>query len=228
MFTVSLSTASKRAVTVYVQSTNATTSPATAKVDSVPLGNTLLTFAPGQRNQKVSIIINGDSLDEDDERVGLLLSSPKGAVLGTTLGEGSILDDDATPSLSINNTSVREGNSGTTKATFTVKLSAPSGRTVNVGYNTQSDGNDAATPDMDYLRAGGSIFFSPGQTSKTFTVLVKGDTVVEANEFCLVYLSMQSNVTLDAGIGMGTILNDDKAFKSADSPRNGFGSGGNS
>src|SRR5256885_12852996 len=45
-------------------------------------------------------------------------------------------DNDPTPSLSINNVTVTEGNSGTTNANFTVTLSAASSKTVTVNYAT--------------------------------------------------------------------------------------------
>ena len=49
----------------------------------------------------------------------------------------------------------------------------------------------------------------PGQTSKTVTVNVTGDTAVEPNETFVVNLSAPSGATLVDGQGPGTILNDD-------------------
>ena len=49
-----------------------------------------------------------------------------------------------------------------------------------------------------------------GQTSKTFTVVVNGDTTVEANETLQVNLSL-GNVSILDGVGIGTIVNDDVA-----------------
>src|SRR5207247_271650 len=87
------------------------------------------TFAPGVTSQNISIAVVNDTLDEDDETIQLALSSPTNATLGaTTTHTYTILDDDPLPSLSINNVTVTEGNSGTTNANFTVTLSAASGR----------------------------------------------------------------------------------------------------
>lgn len=114
------------------------------------------------------------------------------------------------PSLSINDVSVTEGNSGTTTASFTVSLSAPSAQTVTVGYAT-ADGT-ATTADADYVAvAGGTVTFAPGQTTRPASVTVNGDAKSEANETFTVNLSGQVNATVADGQGIGTITNDDVA-----------------
>ncbi|HEY1188231.1 MAG TPA: autotransporter-associated beta strand repeat-containing protein, partial [Gemmata sp.] len=124
----------------------------------------------------------------------------------------------ALPTLSISSASVAEGNSGTTALTFTVTLSAESNQPVTVAYAT-ADGT--ATAGTDYTAAtgtltftpgpagAGTLTFAPGVTSLTITVLVTGDTVVEADETVLVVLSSPTNATILTGTGIGTITNDD-------------------
>ena len=56
------------------------------------------------------------------------LSNPINATIADGQGIGTITDDDPPPTLSINDVTVAEGNAGTTDATFTVTLGAPSGR----------------------------------------------------------------------------------------------------
>src|SRR5262249_55201826 len=97
-------------------------------------------------------------------------------------------------------------NSGSTAATFTVTLSTTSDRTVTVNYAT-ADGT--ATAGSDYTAASGSLSFAPGQTSKTVSVNVLGDTVTEANETFAVNLSGATNARIARGTGTGTILDDD-------------------
>src|SRR5262249_44244925 len=88
-----------------------------------------LTFAPGQTSKTISVPVLGDILNEANETFTANLS---GAVLATILdaqGIGTILDDDAPPTLAINDVSVTEGNTGSsTNATFTVTMSAASGQ----------------------------------------------------------------------------------------------------
>jgi aryl-phospho-beta-D-glucosidase BglC (GH1 family) len=119
---------------------------------------------------------------------------------------GKPLGGTTTPSLSIGDVQVMEGNSGFTDAAFVVSLSAPSGKTVTVNYSTQ-DGT--ATAPSDYTAASGTLTFAPGETSKTIHIQVRGDTVVEPNETFFVNLSSPTNATIADGQGQGTILNDD-------------------
>ena len=91
-------------------------------------------------------------------------------------------------------------------AVFTVTLSPSSAQTVTVQFAT-ADGT--ALAGSDYLATSGSLTFNPGETTKTITVRVKGDTVVEANETFFVNLSAPTNATISDGQGLGTILNND-------------------
>src|SRR5262245_10615584 len=115
----------------------------------------------------------------------------------------------ATPSLAIGDVSVKEGDAGTTAAVFTVTLSRRSSRTVTVGYAT-SDGS-ARLADRDYVAASGTLTFAPGQTRKTVTVAVNGDTEPERDEDFFVNLSGATNATVARGRGRGVIVNDDTA-----------------
>lgn len=99
-----------------------------------------------------------------------------------------------------------EGNTGTTMFTFTVTLSWASTQTVTVNYAT-ANGNAMAP--SDYTATSGTLTFSAGQTSKTITVLVNGDTTNEAPENFFVNLSNAVNAWLSDNQGMGTIMNDD-------------------
>jgi hypothetical protein len=110
--------------------------------------------------------------------------------------------------VSINNASVKEGNSGTTAMVFTVSLSDSPLSTVTAVYSTA---NGTATAGTDYLPTSGTLTFGIGQTSQTITVPVLGDTVVEPNETLVASItSVSDNAFIGNGQGTGTILNDDK------------------
>ena len=100
---------------------------ATAPADYTATSDTL-TFAPGQTLEQVSVTVNGDLIDESDETFTLNLSNASNATIADGTGVGTITDDDGQPSLSVNDVTVTEGNSGTTNATFTVTMSAAAGR----------------------------------------------------------------------------------------------------
>jgi hypothetical protein len=110
------------------------------------------------------------------------------------------------PSLSINDVSVPEGNSGTTSATFTVTLNPASDTTVTVNYATA---NGTAVAPGDYTATSGTLTFLPGETTKTIPVSVNGDTQLEPNETFFVNLSDAVNANIADGQGVGTIVNDD-------------------
>jgi len=110
------------------------------------------------------------------------------------------------PTLSINDVTLAEGNSGTTSFTFTVTLSTSSSLPVTVAYATA---NGTATAGSDYQTASGTLTFSSGETQKTITVLVNGDTANEPDEDFFVNLSNPINVSILDGQGLGTIVNDD-------------------
>jgi Bacterial Ig-like domain (group 3) len=114
---------------------------------------------------------------------------------------------DVQPSIAIDDVSVTEGNAGTATAIFTVSLSAPTNAvTASVSFAT-ADGS--ATAGSDYQSTGGTLSFPPGTTTRTISVLVNGDFVIEPNETFRVNLSGVSNATIADGQGVGTIVNDD-------------------
>ncbi len=108
--------------------------------------------------------------------------------------------------LSINDTSVTEGDSGLTNAIFTVQLSPITSNTVVVSYATA---NGTALAASDYLATNGSLVFMPGETTHIITVPVIGDILWEFDEAFLVNLSSPSNAVLGRSQGACTILNDD-------------------
>ena len=92
--------------------------------------------------------------------------------------------------------------------TFTVTLSAAYDQAVTMAYRTV-DGT-AKTSDNDYVAKTGTLTFAPGETSKTITIEVKGDSKKEADETFYLDLFGNSNNSLFAkSRGTGTILNDD-------------------
>jgi hypothetical protein len=206
-FTVSLSAASTSAVTVKYDTANGS---ATAGSDYQAASGTL-TFAPGDTSKTITVAVNGDTTPESDETFAVNLSNPTNATIADGQGIGTIQNDDqpppTPPGVSINDVTVTEGNSGTTDAIFTVTLSTVSSSTVTVKYDTA---DSTATAGSDYQSASGTLTFAPGQTSKTITVTVNGDTVVEPDETFFVNLSNPTNATITDSQGVGTIKNDDQ------------------
>jgi fibronectin-binding autotransporter adhesin len=120
------------------------------------------------------------------------------------------LDAPLGPSLSINDASLVEGNSGSVIATFTITLSETVGELVTVTASTQ---NGTAESGSDFLGLNQSLQFAPGETSKTIDVTVFGGILVEADETFRVVLTAPTNAAIARGEGTGTILNDDEDFR---------------
>jgi hypothetical protein len=112
------------------------------------------------------------------------------------------------PSITIDDVTVTEGNTGTRAATFSVALSVPSNQSVTIAYAT-ADGSATAG---DYQAASGTLTFAPDETSKTITVLVIGDRLAEPNETFYVNLSNPTNATVADRQGMGMILDDEPSI----------------
>jgi len=203
-FTVSLSAPSgPGGVTFDIATANGT---ATAGSDYVANTFTAQTIPAGSSTYTFTVQANGDALNEPSETFFVNVTNVVNAVVVDIQGVGTIVNDDPLPSLSINDVTVVEGNSGTSNAVFTVTLSAASGQSVTVNHAT-ADGT--ATQPSDYTNTSGTSTFTPGQTTQTVTVPVVGEIVPEANETFFVNLSGATNATIADNQGVGTITNDD-------------------
>jgi hypothetical protein len=125
-----------------------------------------------------------------------------------------IIQNDDSPTLTINDVSQSEGNSGITTFTFTVtsSLPAPAGGItfdISTADGTAQD-NTPATEDHDYVaRSLTGQTISAGNTTYTFEVTVNGDTLVESNETFFVNVTNVTEATVLDGQGQGTIQNND-------------------
>src|SRR6185369_17404439 len=102
-------------------------------------------------------------------------SYPINAELTRVRVTGTINNDDIQPQLLVDDIVVTEGNEPRT-ATFTFRLSEPTGQTVAFDYSTT---NGTALVGFDYVETYGSVTISPGQTNATVTVALIGDTISE-------------------------------------------------
>ncbi|PSF35665.1 hypothetical protein C7H19_15600 [Aphanothece hegewaldii CCALA 016] len=115
-----------------------------------------------------------------------------------------------TPSISINDIRITEGNIETKNATFTVTLSGASNSNITVMYGTA---NGTALAGSDYTNTSGTLTFTPGQTSKTVSVPIIGDKTVEPSETFFVNLTSPTNATIADATGQGTIFNNDTTIQ---------------
>jgi Calx-beta domain len=153
---------------------------ATAGSDYAAISLSTLSFAQGETSKSISVTINGDTTVESNETFSVNLTNAvgPGATIVDGTGVGTILDDDtaaAVGSISINDVSISEGNSGTSLATFTVSRTGTAAFSVN--YATA---NGTATAGSDYVAVPQTTLnFAQGETSKSISVTVNGDTAAE-------------------------------------------------
>jgi nitrous oxidase accessory protein NosD len=176
---------------------------------SAPAYSGTIIFSEGETEKVITVQTTDDALDEPDETFTVTLSNPgggakPGAVMAST---ATILDNDNAPTISVASLASLEGNSNTAaerkRLTFNATLSAASGKTVTLQYATVDGTARAGT---DFSAMSGALTFAPGETSKTITVEILGDLILEGDE----------NFTLevrDADLllasATGTIQNDD-------------------
>jgi CSLREA domain-containing protein len=208
-FRLHLSAPSGQSVRVTAATAVGTVNPATAGNDYVALAPTVIAFNAGSNVAYARVYINGDLLNEADETFLVNLTNPLNATIADNQAIGTILNDDSAPAITINDANITEGNAGTKTLTFTVSLSKASGQTITVNYAT-ADGIARST--SDYVTKSGTLSFAPGSAlTRTISITINGDTLIEGDETLYVILSGAVNASLGRGRGVGTIINDDSS-----------------
>jgi len=201
-FVVALSGPASQPVSFSFATANGT---ATAGSDYVATSGGPVTFAVGEVEKPIVVLVNGDTVDETQETFFLDISNVQNATVSSSRGNGFINDDDG-PTISINDVSITEGNSGTKAATFTLTLSGSSVESIAIRAVTSPG---TATASTDYTSVNTVVIFNPGTVTRTLDVTIAGDTNAESNETFSVNLSDPFGTTIADGAGAGTILDDD-------------------
>ncbi|MEG3982311.1 Calx-beta domain-containing protein, partial [Microcoleus sp. T3B2] len=212
---VKLSSPSSQAVRVGYRTQDNT---AKANEDYTKQDLTNVLFKPGETVKTIPVPIVKDNKTESGEFFSVILSEPSVGSLNSTIAKGTgtitILDQIG---ISIDDIQVIEGNSGQTNATFTVTLTAPVNVPVTVEYNTQDGTAKRDIYSNDYYGSGrdNKITFASGETKKTITLPIIGDTKREEDETFSVILSNPTNAVLSSkSTGIATIIDDDRPLVS--------------
>ncbi len=207
-FTVSLSApAGPGGVTFDIATADGT---ATQPSDYTQKSLTAQTIPAGSSTYSFTVLVNGDITPETNETFFVNITNVTGATVTDGQGQGTIVNDDAAPNLTINDVSLNEGNAGTTTFTFTVSLSAPAGAG-GVTFDIATANNSAVAPGDYTAKSLTSQTIPAGSSTYTFDVLVNGDTTPETDETFFVNLTNITNAIGTDTQGQGTIVNDDIA-----------------
>jgi disulfide oxidoreductase YuzD len=203
-FTLRLSRPSALSVTVAYATSNGS---AIAGVDYLAKNGTV-TFAPGEVEKTEPVTVLGDTVPEEDETFELVLSAPVNATLGDQVRAFcTIVDDDRTPAISLEDASVMEGGKGQFNLLrMNVRLSRPASSAVTVSYATSGG---TATAGVDFISTNGVVQFAPGVTNHAIAVITVGDDANEPNEVFHVRLDNPLHATVAKADATGTIINDD-------------------
>ena len=216
-FTISLSAATYQDVTVTWSLADVTTLPADY---SGPTSGTA-TIAAGTTSVVVSQALTFTAVDDDIHElaetftVTLDTVSGGGATGAGSVGTGTVVSDDAAPSVSIDNITIHEGGvGGSATASFTISLSAATYQDVTVTWSLA----DVTTLPADYSGpTSGTATIAAGTTSvvvsQALTFTAVDDDIHELAETFTVTLDTVSGggATGAGSVGTGTVVSDDAA-----------------
>ncbi len=183
------------------------------------INGTTVTIPAGQTSAQFFIRTAAENTVEADENIQVEVFN----VLGAELANGEermtvqsvLLDDDGSGlkrSVTIQDTTILEGDSGIKQAVFEIRLSEPSGETIIFDYTTVEG---TATSNGDFRGASGQVTFAAGQTIASVAVDVFGDTASEQMESFQLVLTTNSP-EIEGGqtgvVAKATLFDDDTAL----------------
>ncbi|GIL16465.1 MAG: hypothetical protein BroJett040_02160 [Oligoflexia bacterium] len=201
IFTVSLSNQASYDVTMNYATadgdeSNQTLNAKTSNNDYTATSGTL-TIPAGQTSVTITVHTTDDLFFEQPELMILLLTNPSSpATFFDDIGLGSIANNDPAPTVQFTSTSSSVAES-TTSHSITLSLSQVQTDPVTVTFSTSG----TATNLSDYTLATSSpITFAPGEVSKSISMNIADDHLVEATETIIINLTGTSG----AGSSLGT------------------------
>ncbi|WP_078120005.1 Calx-beta domain-containing protein [Thiosocius teredinicola] len=181
-----------------------------------------LNFVAGQTSGSVTVPVFGDTKVEPTELFSLSFDKPA-EVAAVSIGAAEVFDDDAggesQPTVNVSGASNFESsnNNDPNYLSWTISLSEPATDAVTVEYRflagTASVGSSAAGADAYFYNSGTSVTFAAGETSKTVSYRIDGDSVDEVDETVILEVYSAQGAALAGDVPVlratGWILDDD-------------------
>ena len=167
-FTVSFADASPHGAVIVFYTTAAGTASSGGQcgtgVDFVGVsGLSSVTLSASEQSKAINITVCGDARDEPDQTFFVNITA-RGAAVQDGKGQGTIIDDDPLPVLSVRDGRNSEGAAGaTTTGGFTVSLAGLSENTVSVNYatvNRSAIGGLCGSQGADFEKASSTLTFN--------------------------------------------------------------------
>ena len=183
--------------TVQFTTGGGTATPGTSGAADYVATSQSLTFGPGQTSKSISIPLNGDFTLEPDETVGLSLTNPNDAVLGTpSTATLTIVNDEQAGTIEFDQAAYTVNESAGI-ATITLRRTGGLAAGVTATVSTLTTGT--ATAGADYTAFTNKVVtFAGGATTASFTIAINNDTLAEADETVVLQIS---SVGVPATIG---------------------------
>lgn len=177
----------------------ATNGPA-AGMTSTSIGSAVENGTDAPNTSSISLVNSGD------EYADFTWTKVLGTPTPGQINAGQTLTGASTPTVTVSDASVTEGDAGTSVMTYTLtRTGGPNA--FSIDYATA---NGTASAGEDYAAASGTVNFAAGQNTATVSVTVNGDTAAEANETVFLNLSNATGgVQIGDAQGVGVIQNDD-------------------
>ena len=186
-------------------------------------GSRIVTFPLNSLTASISLDTNGDDVDLADGTITVTLNdgattghvedtyefrtiqNPDGSYDNTATIE--ILDDDPSPVLTVSGGSGAESSGA---IAFSFSLDKAATQAGSVAYETETKSSDSATSDVDYTHTSGTMSFAVGDQTKSLSVSIADDEIVEGNETFSLTLTNPSNLSLSSSVATATITDDDE------------------
>ena len=168
-----------------------------------------LSIPAGESSDTISVQINEDSIDEEDQTIILQLTNPSGAMLGAQgIHTITIADDDDPPSVSFSSAEVKTNE--TDRSTW-LTVSLFGNATEKTVQAQVASSNDTATAGEDYTALSQTVTISPPSRSAQVRVIILNDGLPEVTERFLVRITgTPTNAALAAPSAVTVEIEDDE------------------
>ncbi|HKY44439.1 MAG TPA: Calx-beta domain-containing protein [Pyrinomonadaceae bacterium] len=182
VFTVTLSAASSQDVVVNYATIGGT---ATSNIDFQRVISSTLFIPAGATSATLNVRVFGDFEIEPNEQFTVSLQNATNATIAVAQGTGTIVNDDSAGKLQF---SVQAFSASEDAGSAVITVNRVDGATGVVTVNFATS-NGTATAGSDYNATTGTLIFPQGETSKTFSVPIVLDNVLDSGETVNLMLS---------------------------------------
>jgi hypothetical protein len=174
---------------------------ATSGLDFQRVVSSTLPIPAGATSGTLTVRINGDFQIEPDEQFFVNLQFATNATIANGQGTGTIVNDDSNGTLQF---SSQTYNASEDAGSAIITVSRVEGATgsVTVDYATS---NGTAGAGSDYTATSGTLTFNQGEISKTFTIPILTDNLLEVEETVNLTLSNPSGGAILGNPATGTL-----------------------